>query len=239
MTDTSWSELCSDIFWSESCLPFCQALQDSAVVTWSLGWWQTLKSHHCLVDKSLNVLLRCLKGVDSLSWLPRISILRQSLKAEIQKTYTWLNWEACLGWVFPYFVYLQHISPTFFSSCVSLPFNFPISIGPFILDLVCSTFSQMDTIHIVPSVEAIYEKHFCVPFPYPTSHWTTSYFINTCVYQRTWSENHIYTWQCNNCNIWFQCGLNFYSLICIFLCNVMCGSTGIQLKISQWLLFLV
>jgi len=39
--------------------------------------------------------LECLKGVDSLSWLPRISILRQSLKAEIHITYTWLNWDAC------------------------------------------------------------------------------------------------------------------------------------------------
>jgi hypothetical protein len=39
--------------------------------------------------------LECSKEVDFLEWLPKISILRQSLKVEIHKTYTWLNWEAC------------------------------------------------------------------------------------------------------------------------------------------------
>jgi hypothetical protein len=39
--------------------------------------------------------LGCSKGVDSLEWLPRMPILRLSHKAEIHKTYTWLNWEAC------------------------------------------------------------------------------------------------------------------------------------------------
>src|ERR1700729_2528495 len=41
--------------------------------------------------------LQCSKGVDSLSWLPRISILRQSLKAEIHIAYTWFNWEEFPG----------------------------------------------------------------------------------------------------------------------------------------------
>jgi hypothetical protein len=38
--------------------------------------------------------LGCSKGVDSMEWLPWMPILRLSHKAEIHKTYTWLNWEA-------------------------------------------------------------------------------------------------------------------------------------------------
>lgn len=64
---------------------FCQALQDTAVVTCVLDR-QTSKSYHCLVDRNLNVLLKIIqqipepkpsvfKGGGIPNWLLGISIL--------------------------------------------------------------------------------------------------------------------------------------------------------------------
>ena len=106
--------------------------------------------------------LQCSKGVDSLEWLPRMPILRLSHKAEIHKTYTWLNWEACvlplLGWVFP----LSCLSASYIP--IYPPFVFhlysPLPISLICSPSICCSLSHiMDTIHIVPSVEAISERH--------------------------------------------------------------------------------